>query len=84
MIKKPMLASKLENLKDLRYPILCTPKLDGVRALKINGVLVSRNWKPIPNTYIRQLFSTLPDGVDGELIGNNGSPAGMGFNSTQS
>src|SRR3990170_6734133 len=69
MITKPMLAGTIKDLKEIRYPVLCTPKLDGIRALKIDGKLVSRNFKPIPNVHIRQLIeSQLPDGVDGELI----------------
>lgn len=84
MINKPMLSGRVTSLSNIRYPVLATPKLDGVRALKIKGALVSRNWKPIPNTYLRNLFAGLPDNVDGELIGNNGKPAGMGFNDTQS
>jgi DNA ligase-1 len=73
-IESPMLAGKLENLSDLKYPVLCTPKLDGIRALKIDGKLVSRNFKPIPNTYIReQIEKYFPDGVDGELILEGGT-----------
>ena len=69
MILKPMLAGTVKNLSEIQYPVLCTPKLDGIRALKIDGKLVSRNFKPIPNVYIRQLIeSQFPDGVDGELI----------------
>ena len=83
-IKKPMLSGRLKDFRGLSYPVLCTPKLDGVRALKIQGQLVSRNFKPIPNLYTRSRFDFLPDGVDGELILNNGTVAGAGFNDTQS
>jgi DNA ligase-1 len=83
MMKKPMLAGKCSDTSKLAYPVLCTPKLDGVRALIVDG-LVSRNWKPIPNTYTRNLFSDLPKGCDGELIGfKDGCEAGKGFNETQ-
>lgn len=69
MIKKPMLASAIENIETIKYPILASPKLDGIRALVVNGKLVSRSFKPIPNKYICKLIeSILPDGVDGELI----------------
>ena len=84
MINKPMLASKIKDPRSLKYPLIASPKLDGVRALTIDSVLVSRNWKPIPNTYIRNLFRSLPNDVDGELIGDDGTPAGVGFNATQS
>ncbi len=69
MITKPMLAGTLKNLSDVKYPVLCTPKLDGIRCLKIKGEAVSRNFKQIPNTYVRSwIEKNLPDGVDGELI----------------
>jgi len=70
-ITKPMLAAVLKDINQLDFSkkYLCTPKLDGIRALKINGRLVSRTFKPIRNNYIRNLLeSVLPDGADGEII----------------
>lgn len=85
MIRKPMLSGKVGDVKDIKYPVLCTPKLDGIRALKVDGKLVSRNFKPIPNNYIRETFEKfLPDGVDGELILKNGKACGAEFNKTSS
>ena len=67
-IKKPMLASEVE-LASLRYPVLGSPKLDGIRALVVGGKLLSRSFKSIPNEHIRkQLEGKLPDGIDGELL----------------
>lgn len=71
MIKRPMLASptKEENLRALRYPYLASYKIDGVRAVVINGVLMSRTMKPIPNKYTQELFGRkLFEGLDGELV----------------
>lgn len=72
MIIKPMLAGKLsdeENDWNITYPVLCTPKLDGIRCLIVEGKARTRNFKPIPNNYIRsKLESECPDGFDGELI----------------
>lgn len=69
VITKPMLAGTLEDIGSLKYPILCTPKLDGIRCLKIGGKALSRNFKPIPNNYIRsQIEKINVDGLDGELI----------------
>lgn len=69
MITRPMLAGTLKDLNTIRYPVLVTPKLDGIRALMIDGKLVSRNFKPIPNNYVRTMVETyFPNGVDGELI----------------
>ncbi len=48
-----MLAGKCEDITKLVYPVLATPKLDGIRCLMINGKAVSRKFKPIPNKHIR-------------------------------
>jgi len=67
---KPLKEGPLDLETEVRYPVLVTPKLDGIRALKINGKLVSRKFKRIPNLYIRSKLAeaNLPDNVDGELI----------------
>jgi len=85
MITKPMLASKVKDPEKIKYPVYATPKLDGIRALKIDGKLVSRNFKLIPNKATREYFeNALPDNVDGELILKNGKPCGAEFNKTSS
>ena len=63
---KPLLASKAD-LSKVRYPVLCTPKLDGIRCLMIDGIASSRNLKPIPNLHIRKALEGL-HGLDGELM----------------
>jgi DNA ligase 1 len=65
---KPMLAALCEDIMKLRYPVIASPKLDGIRALVLNGQLVSRTLKPIPNRHVQKLFAGLPEGTDGELI----------------
>lgn len=68
---RPMLAAptKESDLANLRYPLLASPKIDGVRALNVNGVLVSRKLLPIPNKYVQELFGhTQFHGLDGELV----------------
>jgi DNA ligase-1 len=45
--------------------------LDGVRAFKYNGVLMSRSFKAIPNNAVQQKFAHVPEGYDGELIVGN-------------
>ena len=67
---KPMLAATVGALQGLTYPLLASPKLDGIRALVLPGVgLVSRTLKPIPNHYVRQTFSNpYLANLDGELI----------------
>lgn len=58
-IIKPMLASPVEekHLDDLKYPVICSPKIDGVRVLALNGVLYSRSMKPIRNKALIDKFS---------------------------
>jgi DNA ligase-1 len=69
MITKPMLAASVDEVADLKFPLVATPKLDGIRALKVNGKLVSRSFKAIPNKHIREtLERILPDGIDGEVM----------------
>lgn len=64
---KPMLAAKT-NGKGLLYPVLASPKLDGVRALVINGRVYSRSLKLIPNRYVQAtLGRPALNGWDGEL-----------------
>jgi len=64
----PMLASSIEDTKTLRYPVLVSAKLDGIRATVQGGKLLSRNLKPIPNIQVQKRFANLPEGLDGELI----------------
>lgn len=66
---KPMLAATLEKVESLQYPMLASPKLDGVRAVVIDGTVLSRNLKPIPNRHVQKLFGKAKfNGLDGELI----------------
>lgn len=65
---KPMLASPVEFDK-LGYPLLASPKLDGVRAIVKDGVVLSRSLKPIPNKHVQSLFGYKDlNNLDGELI----------------
>ena len=65
---KPMLAAKAD-LATLAYPMLLSPKLDGVRCLIIDGVACGRSLKPIPNKSVQLLFGHPEfNGLDGELI----------------
>ena len=79
-ITKPMLAGKCEQPEALRFPVLATPKLDGIRCLKIEGRALTRSYKPISNRFAREwIEANLPDGVDGELMLRGGT-----FNATTS
>jgi DNA ligase-1 len=72
---KPLLAAPVEDLAALEYPLLASPKLDGVRAVIRNGVVTSRSLKPIPNKHVQALFGRPElEGLDGELM--CGDPCG--------
>lgn len=68
---KPLLSATLEpqDVHKLVWPVLASPKLDGIRAIVKDGVIVSRNLKAIQNKHVLALLSR-PDlsGMDGELI----------------
>lgn len=64
---KPMLA--VEPKKPLKFPLYASPKLDGVRALMREGVVLSRTLKPIPNRFVQGILGPMSlHGFDGELI----------------
>lgn len=66
-IQKPLLAGKF-NASKAKFPYIATPKIDGIRFLMVNGVAVSRTFKPIRNVHIQNLLQQyLPDGIDGEI-----------------
>jgi len=82
VIKRPILAEKIEpsELENLKYPVLVSPKLDGIRCLIVDGKALSRSFKPIPNLFIQSLLSKQEfNGLDGELV-----LEGKTFNETQS
>lgn len=69
---KPMLAATVDDVSLLTFPLMASPKLDGVRAVIIDGVVMSRNLKPIPNKHVQKLFGKKKyNGLDGELIAGN-------------
>lgn len=70
-----------EFIRNLPYPVLVTPKLDGIRCLKVDDQVVSRSFKPIPNEHVRRMLARLlPNGIDGELMVRGGGT----FNEIQS
>lgn len=92
---RPMLAASFddpqnfeEELERLTYPLLCSPKIDGIRWMKPQGENAkSRSWKDLPNQkfqeFMREHWKIL-DYHDGEVItGDNITLPGL-FNATQS
>jgi DNA ligase-1 len=66
-----MLASAVpDDLSELVYPVLASPKLDGIRCLiDAQGLPISRSLKPIRNRVIHEILSIgVAPGLDGELI----------------
>ncbi len=79
MITQPILAAKKPVFENIKFPVLATPKIDGIRCLKVNGQALSRSFKPIPNHHIRNYIeANCPDGFDGEIL------CGDGFSDVQS
>lgn len=69
---RPMLAATLPDdfqVEHVRWPILASPKLDGIRAIVYKGQVVSRSLKPIPSGWVQDMFGRPEfEGLDGELI----------------
>lgn len=58
-------------LSQVRFPLLCTPKIDGIRCRLVGSKALSRSNKPIANLYVRARVEALAgpfSGVDGELV----------------
>ena len=78
--KGPLLAGDAKGL-DLKFPVIASPKLDGIRCTMVNGEAMSRALKPIQNDFVRRLLEARSDvlnWLDGELL------VGDAFNGTQS
>ncbi|EIQ01090.1 ATP dependent DNA ligase-like protein [Opitutaceae bacterium TAV1] len=72
MLAASIRTEKGESLEQLIFPLLATPKIDGIRCLVIDGVAMSRSLKPIPNRFIQSMLGHREfDGLDGELIVGN-------------
>lgn len=67
---RPMLAAPVGKLQ-LKFPLLASPKLDGIRALvSSDHRVMSRSLKLIPNKHVQSMFAAASglSGLDGELI----------------
>lgn len=66
---KPMLAYTIEDTSKESYPCLLSVKLDGIRAVVVDGVVYSRSMKPIRSKAVQELFGKPEfNGLDGELL----------------
>ena len=78
--KGPLLAADAKGI-ELKFPVIASPKIDGIRCSIINGEAMSRALKPIQNNHVRRLLeqhSSVLNWLDGELL------VGDAFNGTQS
>lgn len=72
---KPMLAATLDDPGKLQFPIMVSPKLDGLRCIIRGGKVLSRNLKPFRNRHVQTVLAgPALEGLDGELI--VGEPTG--------
>jgi len=67
---------------EIRFPLLCSPKLDGIRCIIKDGCAMSRSFKPIPSMQVQSRYSEYAD-LDGELIVGNETDFDV-YNRTQS
>jgi len=65
---KPLLSATLEDPLRLTWPVMVSPKLDGLRCVIKDSTALSRNLKPFRNKHVQDALRGLPDGIDGELI----------------
>jgi len=73
MIKKPMKAPgegvTVKQLGEMEYPIACSAKLDGIRAIIHNDGVLSATKKRLGNDYVQQKLNDVKLlGLDGELV----------------
>ena len=68
-LKKPLLASAVEDLSQIKYPVCQSYKIDGCRMLVKDGVCYSRSMKPFRSKAVQEKFGKPEyNGYDGELV----------------
>lgn len=69
---KPLLASAIESSQELKYPLLASPKLDGIRCIILGGRALTRSLKEVPNRHVQNIIGNSHlEGLDGELLVGN-------------
>lgn len=71
MTFRPLLAAEVKEGDEhkLVFPLLASPKLDGIRVLVKEGVAYTRSMKPVRNKRVQKALGyILFDGLDGEVI----------------
>lgn len=81
-MKRPLLAAKAD-LSKLHFPVMTSPKFDGIRCLLTSQGAMSRTGKLLPNLYLqKQLNLNTP--FDGEIMMYNKDKKPADFNTIQS
>lgn len=62
-----MLACTISDLNKIQFPVYASPKIDGIRCILLNGEVLSRSLKPIPNKFIQKELAKFDKNIDGEL-----------------
>lgn len=66
---KPMRSVAPDPKFPIRFPMLGSYKLDGIRLCRYNNRLLTKSGKQLPNTHARNwLLAHIPEGVDFEII----------------
>jgi DNA ligase 1 len=80
--KRPMLAPRESPLshpkffEGLRFPLLCSYKFDGIRAVNVDGAIKSRTMKLIPSWQVQNDLADI-NWTDGELIAGEPTEPGV-------
>lgn len=70
--------------KPVKFPVLASPKIDGIRAIVRGGVLMTQSLKPVPNKFIQSSVNWADyEGLDGELVVGSATDANV-MQATQS
>ena len=77
--QKPLSQGEMEALP---WPMAGSAKLDGIRAVVVNGIVTSNSGKPLRSKAVQRLFSSF-EGLDGELIYGEPNAEGV-YNRTTS
>lgn len=64
---KPALAATFDPKKDKLPVYLASPKIDGIRARVVGGVVLSRSGAPLPSRAVQSAFGAL-EGLEGEIV----------------
>lgn len=66
---KPNKAATCKDTSKLNYPVIASPKIDGIRCTIQDGVAMSNSLKPLPSELVQMLFGhECLNGLDGELV----------------